>query len=68
MSWRVSGLIYTRYRVIGRNDVCKHSRNPTPNCFWEYRIAAIAGDCKFPGRKAFVGASPTAPTIFGVLY
>ena len=32
--------------------------------FWEYRIAAIAGDCKFPGRKAFVGASPTAPTIF----
>ncbi len=31
---------------------------------WEYRIAAIAGDCKFPGLTAFVGASPTAPTIF----
>ena len=31
--------------------------------FWEYRIVAIAGDCKSPGRKAFVGASPTAPTI-----
>ena len=34
--------------------------------FWEYRIAAIAGDCKFPGLTAFVGASPTAPTIFGI--
>ena len=64
MSWRVSGLIYTRYRAIGRNDVCKQSRNPTLNIFfWEYRIAAIAGDCKFPGLTAFVGASPTAPTI-----
>ena len=31
--------------------------------FWEYRIAAIARDCKSLGRKAYVGASPTAPTI-----
>ena len=31
--------------------------------FWEHRIAAIAGDCKSPGLTAFVGASPTAPTI-----
>ncbi len=29
----------------------------------EYRIAAIARDCKSLGRKAYVGASPTAPTI-----
>ena len=34
--------------------------------FREYRIAAIAGDCKSPGLTAFVGASPTAPTIFGI--
>ena len=34
-----------------------------PTNLWEYRIAAIAGDCKSPGRKAYVGASPTAPTI-----
>ena len=34
--------------------------------FWEYRIVAIAGDCKSPGLTAFVGASPTAPTIFGI--
>ena len=31
--------------------------------FWEYRIVAIAGDCKSPGLTAFVGASPTTPTI-----
>jgi hypothetical protein len=35
---------------------------------WEYRIVAIAGDCKSPGLTPYVGASPTAPTIFGVLY
>ena len=34
---------------------------------WEYRIAAIARDCKSLGRKAYVGASPTAPTILFVV-
>ena len=35
--------------------------------FWEYRIVAIAGDCKSPGLTAFVGASPTAPTILKIV-
>ncbi len=34
---------------------------------WEYRIAAIAGDCKSPGLTPFVGASPTAPTILKIV-
>ena len=35
--------------------------------FWEYRIVAIAGDCKSPGLTPFVGASPTAPTILKIV-
>ena len=31
--------------------------------FGEYRIAAIARRCKRLGLTAYVGASPTAPTI-----
>ena len=38
------------------------SLNTKVPILWEYRIAAIAGDCKSPGLTAFVGASPTAPT------
>ena len=46
---------------VNRNVV---GSSPTSGAiFWEYRIVAIAGDCKSPGRKAYVGASPTAPTI-----
>ena len=33
---------------------------------WEYRIAAIARRCKRLGLTTYVGASPTAPTIFGI--
>ena len=50
--------------AVNRNVV---GSSPTSGAiFWEYRIAAIAGHCKCPGRKAYVGASPTAPTIFGI--
>ena len=50
--------------AVNRNVV---GSSPTSGAiFWEYRIAAIAGDCKSPGLTAFVGASPTAPTIFGI--
>ena len=50
--------------AVNRNVV---GSSPTSGAiFWEYRIVAIAGDCKSPGLTAFVGASPTAPTIFGI--
>lgn len=35
--------------------------------FWECRIAAIAADCKSAGL-AFVGSSPTAPTMIYTSY
>ena len=35
--------------------------------FWEYRIAAIARRCKRLGLTAYVGASPTAPTILKIV-
>ena len=49
------------HSAVNRNVV---GSSPTSGAiFREYRIAAIAGDCKSPGLTAFVGASPTAPTI-----
>ena len=57
--------------MVERSAVNRNVEGSSPSSgaiFWEYRIVAIAGDCKSPGRKAYVGASPTAPTIFGLLY
>ena len=51
--------------AVNRNVV---GSSPTSGAiFREYRIAAIAGDCKSPGLTAFVGASPTAPTILKIV-
>ncbi len=51
--------------AVNRNVV---GSSPTSGAiFWEYRIAAIAGDCKSPGLTPFVGASPTAPTILKIV-
>ena len=51
--------------AVNRNVV---GSSPTSGAIlWEYRIAAIAGDCKSPGLTAFVGASPTAPTILKIV-
>ncbi len=50
---------------VNRNVV---GSSPTSGAiFREYRIAAIAGHCKCPGLTAFVGASPTAPTILKIV-
>ena len=50
--------------AVNRNVV---GSSPTSGAiFWEYRIAAIARRCKRLGLTAYVGASPTAPTIFGI--
>ncbi len=51
--------------AVNRNVV---GSSPTSGAiFWEYRIVAIAGDCKSPGLTAYVGASPTAPTILKIV-
>ena len=51
--------------AVNRNVV---GSSPTSGAiFWEYRIVAIAGDCKSPGLTPFVGASPTAPTILNIV-
>ncbi len=51
--------------AVNRNVV---GSSPTSGAiFWEYRIVAIAGDCKSPGLTPFVGASPTAPTILKIV-
>ena len=49
---------------VNRNVV---GSSPTSGAiFREYRIAAIARRCKRLGLTAYVGASPTTPTIFGI--
>ena len=51
--------------AVNRNVV---GSSPTSGAiFREYRIVAIAGDCKSPGLTPFVGASPTAPTILKIV-
>ena len=51
--------------AVNRNVV---GSSPTSGAiFREYRIAAIAGHCKCPGLTAYVGASPTAPTILKIV-
>ena len=50
---------------VNRNVV---GSSPTSGAiFWEYRIAAIARRCKRLGLTAYVGASPTAPTILKIV-
>jgi hypothetical protein len=51
--------------AVNRNVV---GSSPTSGAiFWEYRIAAIARRCKRLGLTAYVGASPTAPTILKIV-
>ncbi len=51
--------------AVNRNVV---GSSPTSGAIlWEYRIAAIARRCKRLGLTAYVGASPTAPTILKIV-